>query len=127
MEKKSSTAVQEDNGHPDADEVWNYLKTNGFRVTDDFPKFDTESAGEGIELTGDLLLEVHYGGQVNLKSLTVFYEKDVRRDRDWHVAPETVDRYFEFRLISRPTCSQVDHSGASIADGKEGQGRRKLR
>ena len=113
---KASTS---DNGHPDADAVWGYLLTElVFRETEAFanlnvdPNADTASFGwlrskknEHLGPPPKILLEVAYGGWDNPYRLGL-----VRSEKDgtWRVAPETVERRFAYRRITRRQAAELD-------------------
>lgn len=114
-----------DDGHPDADEVWGYLKGEFFL----HPTENLSIAGEDrergrLELHGaptgleagshgpryhpTLGLEIAYGGQCELRELSLIR---VRTDDDteaWKVDPETVDRWFAHRRITRREASLLE-------------------
>ncbi|MEO0650567.1 MAG: hypothetical protein AAFZ65_07815 [Planctomycetota bacterium] len=112
-------ASTSDDGHPDADAVWNYLRHRlVFQPTEAFEQLEVDPRAEQITLgwlrgsdnalRGDppaLGLEVRYGGEDHPHRMTL---ERVAGGAGWRVAPETVERRFGHRRITRNQARALD-------------------
>lgn len=97
-----------DDGHANADEVWNRLKEAPLRRGPDFDANVSKIRQEGdtASLEGDITVDVRYGGQVTLRELTL---KKVVTDKGerWLVPAELVEKRFWSRLVPRLNASNL--------------------
>ncbi len=91
-----------DDGHPDADAVWEALKEAPLRRG---PDFDANAAkihfdGDTASLEGEITIDVAYGGEITVRGVTL---KKVATDKGerWMVPAEFVDKWFWSRQIKR--------------------------
>lgn len=102
-----------DNGHPDADEVWGYLKELTFKPLEAFPAPE----GDAKEFTlvsnppqgelGRIVIDVRYGGQARTRELKLVRVPRDEQGRQWKLDPADVDRLFDDRLISRRDAARL--------------------
>ena len=99
-----------DDGYPDVDEVWDYLGELEFEPTEAFGELGVDSTSAVFRLLGtegesrgsspyyerDIVLAIAYGGDVSVRKLDL-----VRSGARWKVSPEHVERYFDYRKITR--------------------------
>lgn len=106
---ESSTS---DDGHPDVDEVWGYLRGLEFTPTAEFeelglapdaPKLLLEKKGEPRAI----VLEVGYGGEVRTGRLELERGVDGKGKAFWKLAPAEIERLFPYRLISRAEAARL--------------------
>ncbi len=100
-----------DDGHPDADAVWGYLLELEFQPTEAFASLGIDAASEKVTLgwlkgrenahRGDppkIELDVAYGGRDEPFRLGLVRSPG---EETWRVDPETVERRFSHRRITR--------------------------
>lgn len=117
-----------DDGEPDADEVWGYLKHLRFAPTDAFAGLGVAADAEALELLGEvrpstatserpiheptITLDVHYGGVAALRRLSLVRAPSEagggQRGAEWRVAPDERERYFDLRRITRREARLLD-------------------
>ena len=91
-----------DDGHPNADAVWDYLKLAEFRRGEDFADSESKIRRDenGVSLTGDVKVDVAYGGQLTVRELTLNRTVTDNGER-WTVPENLVDKWFWFRFVHR--------------------------
>jgi len=111
-------ASTSDDGHPDADEVWNYLLERlEFQPAEAFPSLGIDAASETVTLgwlkssetehLGDppaISLEVAHGGHDAPFRLGLVRSKG---EQAWRVDRETVENRFPYRSITRTEAAQL--------------------
>jgi hypothetical protein len=102
-----------DNGHPDADEVWGYLKELTFEPLQAFPapeghakEFTLTSNPPPGEL-GRIVIDVDYGGETRIRELKLLRVPRDKYGREWKLDPAAVDALFDGRLISRRDAARL--------------------
>jgi hypothetical protein len=98
-----------DNGHRDADELWEALKTVQFKPTEEFWKLniDNEAARAVVESTApkgqqvNLKIEVTYGGMALTRKIRVYRVPPDSAGRDWRIDAVDIEDLFDSRMISR--------------------------
>lgn len=114
-------ATTSDNGYPDADEVWNYLKSVKFKPTDEFKKLKIDAAAKEALLSkkennGDqheITIEISYGGKAKPRNLKLIRVPRDKRGREWTLDPLDVDSEFNLRTISRLLASKLSDPQAT--------------
>ena len=100
-----------DDGHTDADGVWEYLKSIKFKPTDEFQALKVDQAakqttlsgaGRGVPLSDSkITVAIAYGGESKFRDLTITRVAKGSHGREWMLNPGEVDKWFAYRLISR--------------------------
>lgn len=101
-----------DDGHPDVDEVWGYLRGITFSPTDDFAKLGlaADTAQLLLEKKGEpkaIVLDLAYGGEVRTWRLELERCVDAHGKPCWKLAPPEIERLFSYRLISRSEAARL--------------------
>lgn len=107
-----------DDGKPDVDQVWSYLRGLRLKPTEAFDALRTERAGqasEPAEPTADerytlrrgekdpwIHLRIAYGGRAEVFALTL-----LRDDGGWRVDTADLDRYADMRWIRRSEAARL--------------------
>lgn len=120
-EKPILEADTSDNGYPDADAVWGYLKFIKFKSTDEFKKLNINAAAQEALLSkkgsnGDLheiIIEIEYGGKATPRNLKLIRVPSDKRGREWTLDPLDVDSEFNLRTISRLLASKLSEPQAT--------------
>lgn len=107
-------AATDDNGQPDADQVWEYLATLQFSATDAFDSSTLKAGTAQLLLRGtpldsehkphqarDLKLAVTHGGEAMLRELKLMRFPEDPAGGEWRVAPEQIKSSFNGRRITR--------------------------
>ena len=112
-------ASTSDDGHPDADAVWGYLRAGlEFRPTEDFGSLGVAPEALEVELgwlksranahLGDppkLAVDVAYGGYDEPYQLKLVRASGAET---WRVSPETAERRFPYRRITRAQAAALE-------------------
>lgn len=99
-----------DNGHPDADAVWEGLKVQNLRETDAFKKlkidpelkeyrFDVPPPQKGEEWP--IKIRATYGGVAETRFVTIKRVAPDQTGGSWRIDAKDLDREFDTRKISR--------------------------
>lgn len=103
-------ASTSDNGSPDADEVWYYLRNLTFQPTDEFARLG-DPAADGVwripaqatdqekPLPVRFTVDIAYGGRLELRELLL--EPAGTGKVGWRLAPGEAERWFKHRWIAR--------------------------
>jgi hypothetical protein len=103
-------ASTSDDGSPDADEVWYYLRNLTFQPTDEFARLGSPTVGgtwripaaaaeQPKPLPVRFTVEVAYGGKVDLRELQLV--PAAGGNTGWRLAPGEAERWFQHRWIGR--------------------------
>jgi hypothetical protein len=109
-------ATTSDDGYPDADAVWEYLKSVKFKPTDEFKKLKIDAAAKEALLSkkdnnGDqheITVEIRYGGEATPDKLRLIRVPSDKRGREWILDPLDIDSEFNLRTISRRLASKLN-------------------
>lgn len=106
---QSSTS---DDGHPDVDEVWGYLRGLAFTPTEELAKLGlaTDAAELLLEKKGQptaIVLDLAHGGEVRTWRLSLERSQNEKGEVRWKLAPAEIERLFPYRLISRAEAAQL--------------------
>ncbi len=101
-----------DDGHPDVDEVWGYLRGLAFTPTEELAKLGlaTDAAELTLEKKGDpaaIVLDLAYGGEVRTWRLSLERSRNEKGEVRWKLAPAEIERLFPYRLISRAEAARL--------------------
>ncbi len=104
-----------DNGWPDADEVWDYLKTIKFEETKEFLGLEVKHDAQEMVLTsnaprgrlGGVEVYISYGGKAITRELTLIRVAGDKSGREWRLDPAQVDKLFNNRSISRSDAARL--------------------
>ena len=103
-----------DNGRPDADEVWDYLKTIKFEATKEFLGLEVKHDAKEMVLTSNaprsrrgVVVYISYGGEAITHELTLVRVARDESGREWRLDPAQVDRLFNNHLISRSDAARL--------------------
>lgn len=110
-----------DNGKPDADDVWDYLKTIRFRATEEFLALDVKDDAKEVVLTsnapkgelGGIVISVRYGGKAMTRKLTLVRVPRDENGREWRLDPAQVDKLFDYRFIRRSDAARLKNPQSS--------------
>lgn len=110
-----------DDGHTDADGVWEYLKSIKFKPTDEFQALKVDpaakqavlsGAGRGVPLSDSkVTVSIEYGGKSKFRKLTLIRVAKDAQGREWTLDPPELDAMFGYRLISRREASKLGAPG----------------
>ena len=109
-----------DDGYPDADAVWEYLKSIKFKPTDEFKKLmiDATAREAFLSKTGkngdqhEIIIAISYGGKATPDKLRLIRVPSDKRGREWTLDPLDVDSEFNLRTISRLSASKLNNPQA---------------
>jgi len=104
-----------DNGRPDADQVWDYLKTIRFKATKEFPGLAVKHDAKETVLTssapkgkpGGVVIDIRYGGMAMTRQLTLIRVPRDKDEREWRLDPDQVDQLFDRRFIRRSDAARL--------------------
>lgn len=108
-----------DNGRPDTDEVWDYLKTIRFKATEGFRALGVEDDAKEVILTTNALkgqlgithlgivVNIRYGGKAMTRQLAVVRVPRDQHGREWRIDPAQVDELFDRRFIRRSDAARL--------------------
>lgn len=104
-----------DDGSPDADEVWEGLKTVNLEEGEAFAKLRIAPDLKEYRIVGTagraeappIRLEVDYGGVAQLRALTIRRMPPDPAGRVWRIAAEDVDGSFDGRMLSRREAARL--------------------
>jgi hypothetical protein len=101
-----------DDGDPDADEVWGYLRGIAFTATEELAKLGlaTDAAQLLLEKKGEakpIVLDLAYGGEVRTWRLSLDRSQNEKGEVRWKLAPAEIERLFPQRLISRSEAARL--------------------
>ena len=115
------TGSTSDDGHADADGVWEYLKEIKFTPTEAFDALNVGptakqtkqvGAGPGVALSDcRITVSIAYGGSSKFRELTLTRVAKDAHGREWMLDPGKVDKWFAYRLISRREASKLRRPG----------------
>ena len=106
-----------DNGSPDADEVWETLKTRRFyptehfaalQIPDDVLEFIIHSDAPDGEV--GIVVDVPFGGRSETRSLRIVRTPTDEHGPTWMVDPKEVEDMYEWRTITRTQAAYLKHS-----------------
>lgn len=105
-----------DNGYPDADAVWDYLKSIKFKPTDEFNKLKIDATAKEVLLSKkennvhqhEISIEISYGGKATPHNLRLIRVPSDKQGREWTLDPLDVDSEFNLRTISRLLASKLN-------------------
>lgn len=109
-------ASTSDNGRPDADEVWYYLRGLTFLPTDDFARLGDPAEGKPWRIPAAakeaekplpvrFTVDVAYGGKVELRELLLVPAGEGKAG--WRLAPGEAERWFSHRWIARAAAADL--------------------
>ena len=98
-----------DNGSPDADEVWDQLKSLTFAPTEEFASLGlAEGAREAtlesnvpVGTFGQIYVDIAFGGTGQTRHLRLIRVEKDQNGRLWRIHPEDIDDLFDERMIRR--------------------------
>lgn len=104
-----------DNGQPDADKVWDYLKTIKFKPTEEFLALKVKDEAKEAVLTskapkgelGTVVIDIRYGGKTTTRELTLVRVPRDENGREWRLDPAQVDKLFSRRFIRRSDAARL--------------------
>lgn len=101
-----------DDGQPDVDEVWGYLRGIVFAPTEEFARLGlaTDAAELLLEKQGEpkaIVLDLAYGGEVRTWRLLLQRSQNEQGELRWKLAPVEIGRLFPYRLISRAEAARL--------------------
>ena len=106
-----------DDGHRDADQVWDALTSVNFKATDEFKKLMTKDDVQEVLLkstTGsargeqvNLQIDAMYGGTVVTHELHIKRVPVDRFGREWQLDAKELTKLFRYRTISRDQAAQL--------------------
>ena len=104
-----------DNGQPDADEVWDYLKTIKFKPTEEFLALKIKDDAKEAVLTskapkgepGTIVIDIRYGGKTTTRELTLIRVPRDKNGREWRLDPAQVDKLFGRRFLRRSDAARL--------------------
>ena len=114
-----------DDGRPDADGVWDYLKTVRFKATEEFRGLGVRDDAEEIVLTTNapkgklgiahfgIVVNIRYGGKAMTRELTLVRVPRDDHGREWRLDPEQVDKLFDRRFIRRSDAARLRNPQSS--------------
>lgn len=110
-----------DNGQPDADEVWDHLKTIRFRPTEKFLALKIkDDAKETVLISnapkgelGTIVVNIRYGGKATTRALTLVRVPRDENGREWRLDPAKVDKMFDRRFIRRSDAARLKNPKSS--------------
>lgn len=115
--KEILTSSTGDNGSPDADAVWNRLKTLDFKPTAEFAKLGLAADAKSLTIGGDLpgaakrvrrvQLSIAYGGMAYCWTLKLVRAPAHPDGPRWRVHADEIDRHFQYRMISRTEAARL--------------------
>lgn len=108
-------ASTSDDGHPDVDEVWGYLRGMTLEPTADFAALGVDEKSAEFTMRGEpfeggdgssprrptLRLEIDYGGRAQLRELRLLRATTDAGKAGWRIDPAELDRHFSGRWIRR--------------------------
>lgn len=106
-----------DNGHRDADAVWDALRQADLGETDAFIKLFGKDLGDEIkiwkksdsELPLKITIDVAYGGVAVVTALRVKRQRPDAAGRVWRLHPDDVANSFSKRLIKRSYAARLSN------------------
>jgi len=92
-----------DDGSPDADVAWNYLREIQLKPTKEFETFvDRMKVNDhSLELSATGRITVSYGGRKEFRKAFFKISKDEKGAAQYRLNSELVDKWFDSRLITR--------------------------
>jgi hypothetical protein len=101
-----------DDGSPDVDAVWGYLKGLEFQVTEELQKLALPTDGSELvlEKKGEpnaIVLAVAYGGEARTWRLSLSRVLASDGTPCWKLRPTEIERLFPYRLISRAEAARL--------------------
>jgi hypothetical protein len=101
-----------DDGHPDVDAVWGYLRGIAFTPTEELAKLGlaTDAAELLLEKKGEpkaIVLDLAYGGEARTWRLALERSQNEKGEVRWKLAPAEIERLFPYRLISRADAARL--------------------
>ena len=104
-----------DNGQPDADEVWDYLKTITFKRTEEFLALKFKDDAKEAVLTsnapkggpGTIVIDMGYGGKTTTRELTLIRVPRDENGGEWRLDPAQIDKLFSRRFLRRSDAARL--------------------
>lgn len=104
-----------DNGHADADQVWDYLKTVRLRPAENFSKLQIRDDAKEAILSGDapkgelgtIVVEIMYGGKVQTRQLKIVRVPRDKQGREWQLDPAQIEELFDRRWVRRSDVARL--------------------
>lgn len=92
-----------DDGSPDADAAWNYLREVQLKPTDRFEEFvDKMTTSDGsLELSATGKITVAYGGRKDFRKAVFTKSTDEKKEVQYRLDNELIEKWFASRLITR--------------------------
>jgi hypothetical protein len=106
-----------DDGHRDADELWEALKSVKLKPTAAFAKLQIKDDAKQVTVTNtapkgeesNLQIKMAYGGRAATREIGVTRQPADPAGREWQIDSKDIDRLFEYREISRYEASILKH------------------
>ncbi len=113
--QKTMFASTSDNGHPDADAVWNYLSETNFEFEEGQLPDNIDEDADEFTLTGDrekglIKIDVRYGGKATVRELRFTRVEADHAGRVWRIDPAVITEQFANRSISRRQAANLQDS-----------------
>lgn len=110
-----------DDGHADADQVWDYLKSVRLKPTDNFSKLQISADAKEAFLTGEapigelgkVVIEIKYGGMARSRKLKIIRVPRDKQGREWQLDPAQVEELFDRRWIRRSDVVRLENPDRS--------------
>ena len=104
-----------DDGHIDADGVWEYLKRLKLQPTEEFKKLNVDPTAKEVTLSSkgpkgeriEIVVRIAYGGRATPRKLKLVRVPKDEYGGEWSLAPAEVDGMFNLRLINRELASRL--------------------
>ncbi len=104
-----------DDGHRNADQVWDALKTVRFKPTAEFQNLKVKADAKDVVVKSTssedeparLKVDVYYGGIAHTHELHLQRVPADEYGREWKIDSKDVERLFESRLISRSEAGKL--------------------
>ncbi|HZL99454.1 MAG TPA: hypothetical protein VFD43_04295, partial [Planctomycetota bacterium] len=100
---------------PDADAVWDYLKSFRFRPTEGFAALGLEASAAGAVLKGAgapesraVLIEISHGGRASTRELRLVRAPRDEQGGEWMLDAEEVAGLFNQRMIRRSDVPRLE-------------------
>jgi hypothetical protein len=92
-----------DDGSPDADRTWNYLREVHLKPTNDFEKHVDMMAikDDSLELNTSGKITVAYGGRKEFRKAVFTKSTDGKGAVQYRLETELIEKWFDSRLITR--------------------------
>jgi hypothetical protein len=105
-----------DNGSPDADEVWETLKTRHFSPSEHFTALQIPADAQEFTIRSNppeggvaIVVDVPYGGRSETRSLRIIRAPSDTDGPAWMIDPKEVDEMYDWRTITRDQAAYLKH------------------